>query len=85
MVDVQKHDGQHALSGAALGQLLGKDLIETATVDEIGQCVVVGHLLQGHACLVQLAEQRIHTLQVMLLALQLFVGQCRTDAAGDDQ
>ncbi|MND85417.1 hypothetical protein D3C80_773430 [compost metagenome] len=85
MVDVQEHHRQHPLVGAALAQFIGENLIETATVGQVGQGVQVGHLLQRQARLVQLAEQCIHMKQVMFLALQFLVGQCRPDVAGDNQ
>ncbi len=47
--------------------------------------IVVRHLLQRHARLVQLAEQRVDPLQVAILVLQLLVRQRRADAAADDQ
>ncbi|MNO80424.1 hypothetical protein D3C76_716310 [compost metagenome] len=43
------------------------------------------HLLQGHARLVQLAEQRVDPQQVAVLVLQLLVRQRRADATADDQ
>ncbi|MCY1421735.1 hypothetical protein D9M71_373990 [compost metagenome] len=56
MIDVEEQDGEHAACLGALQKLLGEQLVESTTVDQVGQGVVVRHLLQGHARLVQLAE-----------------------------
>nr|GFD20349.1 hypothetical protein [Tanacetum cinerariifolium] len=85
VVDVQKHHGQHALRQLLLHQTLGENLVEAATVDQVGQRVVMRDLLQGHARLVELAEQRVDPSQVAFLGLKFFIGQRGADATGDDQ
>ena len=85
MVNVEEQDGKHATFMGFLDELLGEDLIETASVDQAGQGIVVRDLLQGNACLVELAEQRVHPLQVMILFLQFLVRQGRADAAANDE
>ncbi|MNX84541.1 hypothetical protein D3C86_1163470 [compost metagenome] len=85
MVDVQEHDRQHPAFVGFLDEFFGEDLVEPAAVDQVGQRVVVRHLLQRHARLVQLAEQGVDPLQVVVLVLQFLVRQCRADAAPDDQ
>ncbi|MNT34884.1 hypothetical protein D3C72_1708850 [compost metagenome] len=85
VIDIQKHDRQHAAMGAFLDEFFGEDLIEAATVDQVGQGIVVRHLLQRHACLIQLAEQCVDPAQVVFFVLQLFVGQGRADATAGHQ
>ena len=46
VVNIEKHDRQHAVVAGALNQLFGKQLIETTTVDQVGQRIVMGNLLQ---------------------------------------
>ncbi|MNP06682.1 hypothetical protein D3C76_986770 [compost metagenome] len=85
MIDIEEHHRQHAFIAALFDQALGKHLIEAATVDQVGQGVVMSGLLQRHPRLIQLAEQDIDPAQVVLLALQLLVGEGGTDTAGADQ
>ncbi|MNE38181.1 hypothetical protein D3C80_1320700 [compost metagenome] len=74
VVDVEEHDRQHALVGGLFDQSLGKNLVEAAAVDQVGQGIVMGRLLQRYPGLIQLTEQQVDPAQVMLLALQLLVG-----------
>ena len=85
VVDVEKHHREHAAFGGFLAELLGKDLIEAAAVDQVGQGVVVGHLLQRHARLIKLAEQGVDPAQVVFLVLQFLVEQRRADRAAQNQ
>ncbi|MNP67588.1 hypothetical protein D3C76_1634380 [compost metagenome] len=57
MVDVEEQHGEHAAPVVFCAKSLGEQLVETAAVDQVGQGIVVRHLLQGHARLIQLAEQ----------------------------
>ena len=85
VIDIKEHDRQLATLCGFLRKLLGKDLVEAATVDQVGQGVVMRHLLQRLPGLVQLAEQGIDPAQVALLVLQLAVRQRCADAAADHQ
>ena len=77
--------GQSVVAGRVLGQLLGENLIEAATIHQVGEGIVMRHLLQLHPRLIQLAEQGVDPTQVVLLALQLLVGHRGADAGADDQ
>ena len=46
VVNIQKHDRQHAVIAGAFNQLFGKQLIEATTVDQVGQRIVMRNLLQ---------------------------------------
>ncbi|MNR26557.1 hypothetical protein D3C85_1437800 [compost metagenome] len=85
MVNVQEQDRQHPALVGLLDEFFGEDLIETPTIEQVGQGIVVCHLLQRHTGLVELAEQGVDPLQVMVLVLEFFVGECCADAAADDQ
>ena len=85
MVDVEEHHGQAVFAGLSFDQTLGENLVESAAVEQVGQGIIVRRLLQRSAGLVQLAEQYADPAQVVLLALQLLVGQCGADAGATDQ
>ncbi|MNP16498.1 hypothetical protein D3C76_1088930 [compost metagenome] len=46
VVDVEEHHRQPIGAGRVFGQLFGEQLVEAATVDQVGQRVVVRSLLQ---------------------------------------
>ncbi|RMS14973.1 hypothetical protein ALP75_200809 [Pseudomonas syringae pv. actinidiae] len=54
VIDVQKHHCQHAFAVGVLQQLFSEYLIEAAAVDQVGQRVVMRHLLERDACLIEL-------------------------------
>ena len=45
VVDIEEHHRQHGVIAGAFNQLFGKQLVKTATVDQVGQRVVMRHLL----------------------------------------
>ena len=85
VVDIEEDHRHHALSAGFFRDFLREDLIETTAVEQAGQRVEMGHLLQRGAGLVEFAEQRVDPAQVALLVLQLLVGQGCADAAADHQ
>ena len=57
MVDIEENCRHHAFALGFFCDFLGEDLIETAAIEQAGQGVIMRHLLQRGAGLVQLAEQ----------------------------
>ena len=85
VINIEEYHGHHAVGGGFFGELLRKNLVEPSAIEQAGQGVVMGYLLQRGASLVQLAEQCIDPAQVTFLVLQFLVGQSGADAAADHQ
>ena len=85
VVNVEEHHGEPGVPGGAVDEFFSKQLIETTTVDQVGQRVEMRHLLQGRASLVELTEQGVDAPQIVLLELQLLVDNRGADATANQQ